>query len=221
MDNFKEDEDYYIFEEANPNNSIFTNSKADKVRASIKKESSTTIKTNRTPIPGDYASLFKELKAKCDPSNFMEPYDPTKVSISNEIYLLVLNNQNSENALIELRSRAIRELGIRFSTKKLYDELMDYCNPKKFTGGNYDNEKLCLANKLYCQITEKADDIEVLETIRTEAAPLREYIFELRRQKEFEEKAKEAKEAKDDTIRGIILCILFFFLIFIIVIEKI
>lgn len=41
---------------------------------------------NANPFDGDDAGLYSQLKEKCNPQNFLEPYDARKVEISNDIY---------------------------------------------------------------------------------------------------------------------------------------
>lgn len=70
----------------------------------------------KQPIRGRFQSLYEELKARCAPENFMNPYEPEKVSRANELYSDVLaTNAQDEEKLKELRLRAIEELGIKFS----------------------------------------------------------------------------------------------------------
>lgn len=129
----------------------------------------------KQPIRGRYESLHAELKAKCAPQNFMNPYEPEKVSRANELYAEVLaTNAQADGKLKSLRLRAIEELGVKFSTEQLYEKLTAACNPKNFTGESYNKERLELANNLYQQILMNADNIFALEEIEGEA---RELIF--------------------------------------------
>lgn len=40
----------------------------------------------KQPIRGRHQSLFEELKARCAPENYMNPYEPEKVSRANKLY---------------------------------------------------------------------------------------------------------------------------------------
>ena len=42
----------------------------------------------------DYSFLYKDLLDKCNPSNYMNPYDAKKVEISNSIYSQIEENKN-------------------------------------------------------------------------------------------------------------------------------
>ena len=44
----------------------------------------------KQPIRGRFQSLYEELKARCAPENFMNPYEPAKVSKANQLYSEVL-----------------------------------------------------------------------------------------------------------------------------------
>lgn len=144
----------------------------------------------KEPVQGDFASLYDELLFRCDPARFMEPYDSKKVSISNEIYAQIIQKKPSDEVLKELRSRAIKDLDVKFSTSHLYYDLLRVCDPKSFTGENYNKENLSLANHLYKDTIENADDIERLEMIQQMAAKL----IEIDKKKEEAKRQKDGKE---------------------------
>lgn len=129
--------------------------------------------TEKQPIPGDYNSLYEELLDKCDPARFMIPYNQELVDIANEIYNAVLHNKDNEKELRELRLRAADELHAKFSTANLYGKLKSLCNPKNYTGKQYDKANLSIANQLYARILQNADDIETLEQIEKDANKLK------------------------------------------------
>ena len=63
-----------------------------------------------------YESLYAELKIKCNPNKFMVPYDKERVSQANELYRqLMETSPQNEETLRQLRSKAIKELGVCFS----------------------------------------------------------------------------------------------------------
>lgn len=127
----------------------------------------------KQPILGRYESLHAELKARCAPENFMNPYEPEKVSKANELYAEVLaTNEQANEKLKSLRLRAIDELGVKFSTEQIFKKLTAACNPKNFTGDSYNKERLDLANRLYQHILMSADNIFALEEIEVEAKEL-------------------------------------------------
>lgn len=138
----------------------------------------------KQPIQGHYESLHEELKARCAPENFMNPYEPEKVSRANKLYSEILTlDKNDDEKLKLLRLRAMEELGIKFSTEQLFENLTAACNPKNFTGGSYNKERLELANGLYQQILMNADDIFALEEIEDKAGDLiKEYKRETQTQ---------------------------------------
>ena len=80
-----------------------------------------------------YESLYMELLDKCNPRNFMEPYDKKKVDAAILIYNdLSRIDKTNEKHIRVIRDRATLELGINVSTDRLYKELIDYCNPQNF-----------------------------------------------------------------------------------------
>ena len=123
-----------------------------------------------SPITDNFGgSLYKELKYRCNPERYMEPYDPEKVRIANQLYSQIPipneNNQVSAKVLKSIRNEAIELLGIKFSTEVLYNRLKDLCYPKNYMNENYDKEKLDIANDLYQEVLKHADDIIALERL--------------------------------------------------------
>ena len=165
--------------------------------------------SNRTksPILGCYKSLYAELKSKCDPKNFMEPYDQQKVSIANELYscIIALKGNASQKVLKDIRSQAMQKLGIKFSTEALYGKLEKICNPKNFTGDNYNKDYVALANSLYPKVLQCPDDILELEKINKLAKPLKEDL------------KKRENQAREDFIL-IAMMLIFIFIVFILVV---
>lgn len=137
----------------------------------------------KQPVEGFYSSLYDELLEKCEPTKFLEPYDEEKTNTANDIYSITLSNCNNINTLRELRSRAMHELGVRFSTRVLYNELIDICDPRHFSGNNYDKNLFEKSNRLYGKTNRFADNIEKLEEIKNEASDLY-IIIQDRRKKE-------------------------------------
>ena len=162
----------------------------------------------KQPIRGHYDSLHEELKARCAPENFMNPYEPEKVSQANKLYSEILSIGKNDNEKLKLlRLRAMEELGIKFSTEQLYEKLTAACNPKNFTGDSYNEERLELANGLYQQILMNADDIFALEEIEDKAGDLiKDY------------KSETQTQPKDDSNKEEWLLSILFSIIFIIII---
>lgn len=129
--------------------------------------------TMPAPVEGHYPSLFAELKVKCSPDKFMSDYHHDKVQVAIRLYGEVMANKNNQARLRELRREATKELGIQFSTRELYDELRAMCSPRNFnTANGFDAKKATAANDLYADVMAFADDIEILEAIKEEAAKL-------------------------------------------------
>lgn len=112
-----------------------------------------------------YEELYFELKEKCNPENFLDPYDSEKVKVSNQIFSQLDKYSNSISALTYFRDMAIEKLGIHFSANKLYDYLSNKYNPKQFVGTLYDAEKLNIANEIYSKIQQCSDNVVELEKI--------------------------------------------------------
>jgi hypothetical protein len=115
-----------------------------------------------------YNSLYDELKEKCNPANYMNPYNAEKVEISNQIYSQLDINQRNISELIQLRNYAIKKLGLSFSAEELFQKLSDIFNPTNYIGEKYDADKLHIANQVYSEIQRKTNDIIALEAIAKE-----------------------------------------------------
>ena len=187
----QQEDDYIIFSEVGINSQVSTS-------------------INKQPIPGNYKDLYDELMQKCNPANFMHPYNKEKIDIANDIYEQITRHKDNKEDLILLRKRAMKELSITFSTIKLYNKLTKACNPVNFTGNSYDSKKLRYANELYSLILENADDIEKLEDLEREASDFIE-IAE-KRQREIEQK----RISGDTEWKSVgFLCAIFLFVLFI------
>ena len=121
-----------------------------------------------------YSNLYDELKQRCNPANFMDPYDAEKVEISNGLYSKLNQYKDNIPELIKIRNIAIKKLGVHFSSKELFETLSSIYSPQQYTGENYDPEKLSVANTVYSKILSNKDDIINLEKIVQEYGLLKE-----------------------------------------------
>lgn len=121
------------------------------------------------PIPDLYSSLYEELLSKCDFGNFRD--NPEKAKIANDIYAKVkFAGGDSLNRLKEIRNEAIDVLGIKISTEKKYNSLMEYFNPIQYKEP-YDKDLIDSAIDFEERTKKNADDIRQLEQIEIEAKP--------------------------------------------------
>lgn len=119
------------------------------------------------PIPDSYSSLYEELLSKCDFGNFRD--NPEKAKIANDIYARVkFAGGDSLNKLKEIRDEAIDKLGIKISTEKKYNSLMEYFNPIQYKEP-YDKDLIDSAIDFEERTKKNADDIRRLEQIEMEA----------------------------------------------------
>lgn len=136
----------------------------------------------KSPISGAYSDLFSELKDKCDPAKFMNPYDPEKVNKANTLFSQIITSDKHDEWLMKLyRQRAMEDLGVKFATKKIYDDLITICNPENFTGEFYNPSMLAHANAVYQRILENADNVVELEKLMMESTDLIEFVKEKNR----------------------------------------
>ena len=163
-------------------------------------EPTAKVKPSRpSPVPKTYPSLYEELLDKCDPKNFMEPYDQAKVEKAIRVYGdLQKADKKDTNRLREIRDRAMQDLGITVSTDSLYKELIGYCDSRNFRkDGDFPTEVLLVANQFYAQVLANKHDIHALEKLASQMhadKTLSRYYEEKKEREEREEKEREEKK---------------------------
>lgn len=132
-------------------------------------------------IEKEYVSLYDELIDKCSPHKFpIESVGLEKFNIANDIYAQLMEckriaesmgkNIVSEDSLKILRDRAIDELGVHISTRKLFTKLKSVFDPNQFINRQlYDKELVEKAGKWYDLLLRSADDIRALERIEQDS----------------------------------------------------
>lgn len=113
-------------------------------------------------------SLYEELKYRCSPDRYMNPYNPKMIDLAADLYaeVLKLDEYGDKEEHRKMRKKASDILGVKFSTRRLYDELRDQCHPENFTNpNNYNAEKVKLANAYFQKINDYCDDIDALEEL--------------------------------------------------------
>ncbi|WP_234058519.1 hypothetical protein [Parabacteroides distasonis] len=146
-----------------------------------------------------YDSLYEELLDKCNPKNFMEPYDKKKVDAANLIYKALLESKPSygcysNQEIRNIKDQAVRELGISISNS-LYRKLINYCDPKRFMEP-YDFEAVQVANEFYSLVEKSKDDIVELEELQHKI--LRNEVIKSYREKEHDNVKKNVEVPSND-----------------------
>ena len=172
-----------------------------------------------------YNSLYDELMDKCCPDKFCSSttsFDINKFQIANEIYReLCERKMISPEALIKIRNKAMDKLGIKISTKKLYNELIEYFYPMNYISRtSYNPKRVEKAGYFYDKTLKAKNDIIALEEIQQEAS---EFIREIAKEKEkkLEKELEKELEEEKKVIKGeeelgtmfVISIIILFFLI--------
>ena len=145
----------------------------------------------------EYISLFDELVEKCHPNRFIDGnnFNEDLFEKANKLYAEILRCKDSpDEDLISLRNRAIELLGVRISTKKKYDYLDSFLNPKVYTdvaAEEYDAERVSEAAKWYTILQKTRHDIRALEDLEMEAS-----AFINRRKNELSESEIAEREAE-------------------------
>ena len=118
----------------------------------------------------EYSSLYEELVDKCNPAKFVQS---SVFAEANQLYSELVNSQcHDDNSLIELRNRAINELGVHISSKKKYEDLKKYFVVSQYTEMQpYDMERVAQAHKFFTQLEHDKDNVLALEMLENEAMP--------------------------------------------------
>lgn len=110
-----------------------------------------------------YSSLYEELLEKCNPENFMNPYNQDMVQKSNVLYQRILTSHpDDNNLLLSIRNEAHAKLNIMFDTNKLYTFILEKANPKQYINP-YNPDKLSIANEIYSAAIQNKDNVDLLE----------------------------------------------------------
>lgn len=144
-----------------------------------------------------YDSLYEELMEKCHPNRFIgvERFDSDQFNKANHIFaeLQTMKGQPDDN-LIELRNRAMDELGIHISTKKKFEYLKQYLSPEVYTNMQpYDAERVAESGKWYSLLLQQRNDIIALEQLELQAM---DFISK----KKSEEEILKKKESENEII---------------------
>ena len=184
-----------------------------------------------SPAPSKtYPNLYEELLDKCDPKNFMVPYDQARVDKAILIYGdLQKVDRNDDNRLREIRDRAMQDLGITVSTDSLYKELIGYCDSRNFRkNGDFPTEVLLVANQFYAQVLANKHDIHALEKLASQMhadKTLSRYYEEKKEREEREEKEREEKkrerQKRDKEETKVVLIIITIYVIIIIIVVGV
>ena len=131
-------------------------------------------KISKQPEPDEkeYDSLYDELLDKCNPGKFpIGEFGNDIFQIANAIYTELQNK--TDHTLIDLRNRAIDELGVHISTKKKYEQLEAFLNPEHYTARKpYNGEIVAMAGNLYDKLLKNKDDIRALESLEKEESTI-------------------------------------------------
>ena len=176
-------------------------------------------------VEREYFSLYDELEEKCHPDRYLNPFNLERFALANELYSeLQKRSRRDDNSLIDIREKAIDGLGIHISTRRLYEYLLKYCDPKIYTSMQpYDKARVQEAGRLFAKIQAAKDDIHELEEVWREAETFissrdneidmklaKEMNKRIEKQKEIDKKAdKELVVGICIIIAGVILLLIF------------
>ena len=159
-----------------------------------------------SPKEKEYDSLYEELHEKCNPDKFMHPFVKERFDVATEIYSELRKRCSSkyvsDRELKDLRDKAESELGIHFSTSKLFKYLAEYCSPDIYTKMKpFPTERVKEASRLYAKILQSKDDIHALEEIEQEAEPfIKQRIVDIHRQQQENKRQQVVSEAEENRI---------------------
>lgn len=117
--------------------------------------------------------LWYVLERKCNPQNYMSPYNKEMVDKANSIYAeLQKTDKSDEISLKEIRRRIESELQISFIDKDEIESLKFIANPSNYMQP-YNAEKVALANELYARLKDETIHIDELDSIKEQIEKLK------------------------------------------------
>lgn len=117
--------------------------------------------------------LWYVLERKCNPQNYMSPYNNEMVDKANSIYAeLQKTDKSDEISLKEIRRRIESELHISFIDKDEIESLKFIANPSNYMQP-YNAEKVALANELYAKLQDETIHIDELDSIKEQIEKLK------------------------------------------------
>lgn len=117
--------------------------------------------------------LWYVLERKCNPQNYMSPYNKEMVDKANSIYAeLQKTDKSDEISLKEIRRRIESELQISFIDKDEIESLKFIANPSNYMQP-YNAEKVALANELYAKLQDETIHIDELDSIKEKIEKLK------------------------------------------------
>lgn len=117
--------------------------------------------------------LWYVLERKCNPQNYMSPYNKEMVDKANSIYAeLQKTDKSDEISLKEIRRRIESELQISFIDKDEIESLKFIANPSNYMQP-YNAEKVALANELYAKLQDETIHIDELDSIKEQIEKLK------------------------------------------------
>lgn len=117
--------------------------------------------------------LWYVLERKCNPQNYMSPYNKEMVDKANIIYAELQKTDKSDKiSLKEIRRRIESELQISFIDKDEIESLKSIANPLNYMQP-YNADKVALANELYAKLRDETIHIDELDSIKEEVKKLK------------------------------------------------
>lgn len=102
----------------------------------------------------DSMSILQRIIILCNPKKYIKHYDETKLRLANDIYSkAITTDETDETTIMELASRAEKELGVSLVSENDINNLKSLCNPKKFMKP-YDAQKVERANALFGELSQ-------------------------------------------------------------------
>lgn len=117
-------------------------------------------------------TLYQRLLRLCNPKNFIKEYDKDRIDKANRLYQTLLNmNSDDKEALMQMQSMAVSELGISLIDKEELNELKRKVNPQNFMRP-YNAEKVLLANELYSILSDESIDYVTMMEVKEKSKTL-------------------------------------------------
>lgn len=109
----------------------------------------------------DGLNVKSQLLDKCNPRNFLSPYNPQKVNIATMLYA-ELQSGKKETPLNQIWDEAEAKLGIFLDAETIFNELSNIFNPNRFVGNNFNETTLLVCNRAYDYIQNNRTNLRNL-----------------------------------------------------------
>lgn len=130
------------------------------------------IKEHKRKVRGR-ETLKQSILTRCNPKNFMKPFDKDKIELANKLYAQTLNTPETDtDTLRNIRIEAEDGLSVSFVDERNIASLKSFCNPQKYMK-HYDPQKVSLAIELYSILSSDKINVDTFDEVKKRSEDLK------------------------------------------------